>query len=131
MLKIYNIFYNLNFTFPAGAPHEDFPTATALTSPEKQLRAAAANAAQWAAAIKQALMPVTPQSSGAPSLKEQRTDSMGQKEMGSLKVPGSGGQEIGHLGVQIQSEQEFSQLYQIFADEILGSGQFGTVYGGE
>lgn len=31
--------------------------------------------------------------------------------------------EKGHLGVQIQSEQEFSQLYQLFADEILGSGQ--------
>lgn len=39
--------------------------------------------------------------------------------------------ETGHLGMQIQSEQEFSQLYQIFADEILGSGQFGTVYGGK
>jgi hypothetical protein len=25
---------------------------------------------------------------------------------------------------------DMSQLYQIFADEVLGSGQFGTVYGG-
>jgi protein kinase D len=41
-------------------------------------------------------------------------------------IPG----ETGHLGVQIQSEQEFSQMFQIFADEVLGSGQFGTVYAG-
>lgn len=27
--------------------------------------------------------------------------------------------------------QDVSQLYQIFADDILGSGQFGIVYGGE
>lgn len=26
---------------------------------------------------------------------------------------------------------DISQLYQIFPDEVLGSGQFGTVYGGE
>ncbi|KAK6060964.1 hypothetical protein COOONC_01371, partial [Cooperia oncophora] len=44
----------------------------------------------------------------------------------SLTITG----EKGHLGATIQSEQEFSQLYQIFAEEILGSGQFGTVYGG-
>jgi protein kinase D len=25
---------------------------------------------------------------------------------------------------------DMSQLYQIFADEVLGSGQFGIVYGG-
>lgn len=62
-------------------------------------------------------MPVTPQSS------------TGQKrDMAKLKVPQEG--EKGHLGAAIQSEQEFSQIYQIFAEEILGSGQFGTVYGG-
>jgi hypothetical protein len=70
-------------------------------------------------------------------MKDGRADSMGHKgELaigGGLKVPNSQsiGHEIGHLGVQIQSEQEFSQMYQIFADEILGSGQFGTVYGGK
>uniref|UniRef100_A0A1I8AJD9 Protein kinase domain-containing protein n=1 Tax=Steinernema glaseri TaxID=37863 RepID=A0A1I8AJD9_9BILA len=82
------------------------------------------NAASWSTAIKQALMPVTPQSStpmsGTPGAK-------GVESM-QLKVPAPG--ETGHLGMQIQSEQEFSQLYQIFADEVLGSGQFGTVYGG-
>ncbi|CAJ0957022.1 unnamed protein product, partial [Mesorhabditis belari] len=71
----------------------------------------------WSCAIQAALMPVTPQSSTGLT-----------RDMAQLKVPSQG--EKGHLGVQIQSEQEFSQLYQIFADEILGSGQFGTVYGG-
>ncbi len=47
----------------------------------------------------------------------------------SFSVPSPG--DTGHLGLQIQSEQEFSFMYQIFADEILGSGQFGTVYGGK
>lgn len=27
--------------------------------------------------------------------------------------------------------QDISSVYQIFADEVLGSGQFGVVYGGE
>jgi hypothetical protein len=27
--------------------------------------------------------------------------------------------------------QDLSQLYQVFPDEILGSGQFGIVYGGK
>lgn len=27
--------------------------------------------------------------------------------------------------------QDISSVYQIFADEVLGSGQFGIVYGGE
>ncbi|XGW03638.1 hypothetical protein V3C99_015092 [Haemonchus contortus] len=78
------------------------------------------SAQSWSAAIQAALMPVTPQSSIG-----------GQKrahDMVKLKVPNEG--EKGHLGSTIQSEQEFSQLYQIFAEEILGSGQFGTVYGG-
>uniref|UniRef100_A0A914HHT2 protein kinase C n=1 Tax=Globodera rostochiensis TaxID=31243 RepID=A0A914HHT2_GLORO len=98
----------------------------------KLSRSAATNASQWVSAIRQALMPVTPQSSGAPSVgtpTRRERDSLGGKEMTQLKVPQQE-QQIGHLGVQIQSEQEFSQLYQIFADEILGSGQFGTVYGG-
>ncbi|KAI1719904.1 protein kinase domain-containing protein [Ditylenchus destructor] len=107
--------------FIAGAP----PSAEGLPSlPAKGARSPAENAAQWATAIKHALMPVTPQSSGP----QGGAASDRPQEMVQLKVPVPG--ETGHLGVQIQSEQEFSQLYQIFADEILGSGQFGTVYGG-
>uniref|UniRef100_A0A914P8C6 Protein kinase domain-containing protein n=1 Tax=Panagrolaimus davidi TaxID=227884 RepID=A0A914P8C6_9BILA len=81
------------------------------------------NIATWAAAIKQALMPVTPQSSTPIKDKNNR-----KADMVQLKVPQPG--ETGHLGMQIQSEQEFSQLYQIFLDEVLGSGQFGVCYGG-
>uniref|UniRef100_A0A914VIW6 Protein kinase C n=1 Tax=Plectus sambesii TaxID=2011161 RepID=A0A914VIW6_9BILA len=95
--------------FIAGAPSE----VQAITQETAQI---------WSTAIKQALMPVTPQSSSATGA------TSAQQQMAQLKVPTPG--DTGHLGVQIQTEQEFSQLYQIFADEILGSGQFGTVYGG-
>ncbi|VDK53282.1 unnamed protein product, partial [Anisakis simplex] len=73
------------------------------------------DSSSWVNAIRQALMPVTNQSSSS-------------MDMSLLKAPILG--ETGQLGVQIQSEREFSQLYQIFVDEVLGSGQFGTVYGG-
>ncbi|CAK5022404.1 unnamed protein product [Meloidogyne enterolobii] len=110
-------------------------TSEKVFSPEKQLKTAIANASQWAQAIKQALMPVTPQqSNNQPSLnfnKEREISKNGQKDLQkNSKQINQTNNEIGHLGVQIQSEQEFSQLYQIFADEVLGSGQFGTVYGG-
>jgi len=100
--------------FIAGCPPDD-------GQPPK-LSKTVDNVFSWASAIKQALMPVTPQSSTTPG------DLARQVDMVQLKVPTPG--ETGHLGVQIQSEQEFSQLYQIFADEILGSGQFGVCYGG-
>lgn len=32
---------------------------------------------------------------------------------------------------QPQNVTDMSQLYQIFPDEVLGSGQFGIVYGGK
>lgn len=75
---------------------------------------------QWESAIRQAWMPVTPQSS---------TGSGAGTGAGQLRVPIVG--ETGQLGAQIRSEEEFSQLYQIFTDDLLGSGQFGTVYGGK
>uniref|UniRef100_A0A8C5E2U3 Protein kinase C n=1 Tax=Gouania willdenowi TaxID=441366 RepID=A0A8C5E2U3_GOUWI len=53
----------------------------------------------WEKAIRQALMPVTPEASTGPG-------------------PGRGG---GHR----------DSVYQIFADDVLGSGQFGVVYGGK
>uniref|UniRef100_A0A8R1DGC4 Protein kinase domain-containing protein n=2 Tax=Caenorhabditis japonica TaxID=281687 RepID=A0A8R1DGC4_CAEJA len=75
------------------------------------------DAQSWTSSIQSALMPVTPQ-----------TSVVGGKRVDKLKVPTEG--DSGHLGTNIQTEHEFSQLYQIFAEEILGSGQFGTVYGG-
>ncbi|KAL3082898.1 hypothetical protein niasHS_010700 [Heterodera schachtii] len=127
---IFEIRTHSSVYFIAGSPH--FSDDCSELNLLKLSRSAATNASQWVSAIRQALMPVTPQSSGAPSVgtptRHEKTDSLRGKEMTQLKVPQQ--QQIGHLGVQIQSEQEFSQLYQIFAEDILGSGQFGTVYGG-
>ncbi|ULT91864.1 hypothetical protein L3Y34_009511 [Caenorhabditis briggsae] len=86
-------------------------------SPADEKSSGSLDAQSWTTAIQSALMPVTPQSSV-----------VGGKRVDKLKVPTEG--ETGHLGAKIQTEQEFSQLYQIFAEEVLGSGQFGTVYGG-
>uniref|UniRef100_A0A672PH80 protein kinase C n=1 Tax=Sinocyclocheilus grahami TaxID=75366 RepID=A0A672PH80_SINGR len=64
----------------------------------------------WERAIRQALMPVpvTPQPS-----------------MGELSI------SISVSNSQIQENVDISSIYQIFADEVLGSGQFGIVYGGK
>lgn len=34
-------------------------------------------------------------------------------------------------GMNKEEEQDISQLYQIYPDDVLGSGQFGIVYGGK
>ncbi|KAM4528714.1 serine/threonine-protein kinase D3-like [Fundulus diaphanus] len=70
----------------------------------------------WEKAIRQALMPVTPKASvGAGPSKD-------HKELAiSISVSNS----------QIQENVDISSVYQIFADEVLGSGQFGIVYGGK
>uniref|UniRef100_A0A4W6DG19 protein kinase C n=1 Tax=Lates calcarifer TaxID=8187 RepID=A0A4W6DG19_LATCA len=60
----------------------------------------------WEKAIRQALMPVTPKAS---------------ELCVSISVSNS----------QIQENVDISSVYQIFADEVLGSGQFGIVYGGK
>uniref|UniRef100_A0A8C3GQ13 protein kinase C n=1 Tax=Cairina moschata TaxID=8855 RepID=A0A8C3GQ13_CAIMO len=63
----------------------------------------------WEKAIRQALMPVTPQASVCTAL--------------SLSISVS--------NCQVQENVDISSVYQIFADEVLGSGQFGIVYGGK
>ncbi|XP_052475739.1 serine/threonine-protein kinase D3 [Carassius gibelio] len=71
-------------------------------------------------AIRQALMPVpvTPQ----PSMGATVGQSKDHKELSiSISVSKS----------QIQENVDISSIYQIFADEVLGSGQFGIVYGGK
>uniref|UniRef100_A0AAX7UVP2 Serine/threonine-protein kinase n=1 Tax=Astatotilapia calliptera TaxID=8154 RepID=A0AAX7UVP2_ASTCA len=60
----------------------------------------------WEKAIRQALMPVTPKASVGTG-------------------PGQGKDHIKDVLTDISS------VYQIFADEVLGSGQFGIVYGGK
>ncbi|XP_051833272.1 serine/threonine-protein kinase D1 isoform X1 [Antechinus flavipes] len=73
-------------------------------------------ARMWEMAIQHALMPVIPK--GAP--------------------PGSGSSlhrdisiSISVSNCQIQENVDISTVYQIFPDEVLGSGQFGIVYGGK
>ncbi|XP_038161291.1 serine/threonine-protein kinase D3-like isoform X1 [Cyprinodon tularosa] len=70
----------------------------------------------WEKAVRQALMPVTPKASvGAGPSKD-------HKELAiSISVSNS----------QIQENVDISSVYQIFADDVLGSGQFGIVYGGK
>uniref|UniRef100_A0A8D3DV56 protein kinase C n=1 Tax=Scophthalmus maximus TaxID=52904 RepID=A0A8D3DV56_SCOMX len=62
----------------------------------------------WEKAIRQALMPVTPQASVA-----------------KLSI------SISVSNCQIQENVDIASVYQIFSDEVLGSGQFGIVYGGK
>ncbi|XP_020820498.1 serine/threonine-protein kinase D3 isoform X2 [Phascolarctos cinereus] len=75
-------------------------------------------AQSWEKAIRQALMPVTPQASVCTS--------PGQgKDHNELSV------SISVSNCQVQENVDISSVYQIFADEVLGSGQFGIVYGGK
>ncbi|CAN9507333.1 unnamed protein product [Ophioblennius macclurei] len=72
----------------------------------------------WEEALRRALMPVTPKASvgAAPGHgKDHRELNI------SISVSNS----------QIQENVDISSVYQIFADEVLGSGQFGIVYGGK
>uniref|UniRef100_A0A8B9LCI6 protein kinase C n=1 Tax=Astyanax mexicanus TaxID=7994 RepID=A0A8B9LCI6_ASTMX len=74
----------------------------------------------WEKAIRQALMPVpvTPQPSVG--------NAAGQgKDHNELSI------SISVANSQIQENVDISSVYQIFADEVLGSGQFGIVYGGK
>uniref|UniRef100_A0A672YSA5 Serine/threonine-protein kinase n=1 Tax=Sphaeramia orbicularis TaxID=375764 RepID=A0A672YSA5_9TELE len=68
----------------------------------------------WEKAIRQAMMPVTPKASVG-------TGPGHAKEHSDISVSNS----------QIQENVDISSVYQIFADEVLGSGQFGIVYGGK
>uniref|UniRef100_A0A3P9MV58 Serine/threonine-protein kinase n=1 Tax=Poecilia reticulata TaxID=8081 RepID=A0A3P9MV58_POERE len=72
----------------------------------------------WEKAIRQALMPVTPQPSVASAAGQGRD----HKEL-SISISVS--------NCQIQENVDIASIYQIFSDEVLGSGQFGIVYGGK
>ncbi|KAK7104400.1 hypothetical protein V1264_019124 [Littorina saxatilis] len=65
-------------------------------------------ARHWEQALRQGLMPVTPQSSGS-------------KDDENVSPNGES---------QPDKQVDISQLYQIFPEDVLGSGQFGIVYGG-
>ncbi|XP_062996102.1 serine/threonine-protein kinase D2 [Elgaria multicarinata webbii] len=70
----------------------------------------------WETAIRQALMPVVLQ--GAPS-----AQGHAPHRQASLRISVSNS--------QIQENVDIATVYQIFPDEVLGSGQFGVVYGGK
>uniref|UniRef100_A0A665UKH9 Serine/threonine-protein kinase n=1 Tax=Echeneis naucrates TaxID=173247 RepID=A0A665UKH9_ECHNA len=72
----------------------------------------------WEKAIRQAMMPVTPKASVV-------TASGQGKDHKELSI------SISVSNSQIQENVDISSVYQIFADEVLGSGQFGIVYGGK
>lgn len=74
-------------------------------------------AKSWETAIRQALMPVTSNSKLSFILYSIRIKNMSRTDSGASSEAEETVQDIG-------------KLYQIFADEVLGSGQFGIVYGG-
>ncbi|CAB1335056.1 unnamed protein product, partial [Coregonus sp. 'balchen'] len=73
----------------------------------------------WEKAIRQALMPATPQ----PSVATAAGQGKDHKQELSISISVS--------NCQIQENVDISSVYQIFSDEVLGSGQFGIVYGGK
>ncbi|GAB1297417.1 Serine/threonine-protein kinase D1 [Apodemus speciosus] len=73
-------------------------------------------ARMWEVAIQHALMPVIPKGSSVGS---------GTNSHKDISV------SISVSNCQIQENVDISTVYQIFPDEVLGSGQFGIVYGGK
>ena len=69
----------------------------------------------WETAIRQALMPVN---TGGSSVLSKDSSEPGKEAFGSTSVE------------KEENDNDISQAYQIFPDEVLGSGQFGIVYGG-
>ncbi|KAK4320510.1 hypothetical protein Pmani_008632 [Petrolisthes manimaculis] len=81
----------------------------------------------WENEIRKALMPVTPQSSGTPQQQQQAQAQQQQQPQTQQQHHASQHQGMDKEEVTCN---DISQIYQIFPDEVLGSGQFGIVYGG-
>ena len=80
--------------------------------------------AEFEAAIRSAVTPVVKTSSEAAVSKEEPSAApLKEAKAVSVKVPEKEKEKEGR-------ETEISKAYQIFPDEVLGSGQFGIVYGG-
>lgn len=84
----------------------------------------------WETAIRQALLPVSATSATPPVSSNMTTTGKG----GTATTAGENGQSgaTGSVGSATanSSNMVISLRYQIFPDEVLGSGQFGIVYGG-
>ncbi|XP_074641297.1 serine/threonine-protein kinase D3-like isoform X1 [Tubulanus polymorphus] len=99
--------HTLTMTFYVGDDPNISEQEVTLVSPESGVGPEQAKC--WENALRQALMPVTPTASNE-------------------------GQANSHEDTSITKEEhspDISQLYQIFPDDVLGSGQFGIVYGGK
>ncbi|MXQ86521.1 hypothetical protein E5288_WYG009353 [Bos mutus] len=116
-----NIVYYVgeNVVNPSSPP----PNSSVLTS-----GVGADVARMWEMAIQHALMPVIPKGSSVGS-----GTSVHSESAGFLFVFGTGdiSVSISVSNCQIQENVDISTVYQIFPDEVLGSGQFGIVYGGK
>ena len=83
-------------------------------------------AGEWEAAIKAAVMPVVKTSSSTTASQEEQP----APPPASKEKPASASTAKASEKEKEGRETEISQAYQIFPDEVLGSGQFGIVYGG-
>ncbi|BFZ11781.1 hypothetical protein BsWGS_14820 [Bradybaena similaris] len=101
---VFEIFTN-TLTYFVGEDPAYGQEKTIVVSPESG--AGLEQAQHWKTALRQALMPVTPQSS----------------------VRGTLADRAGSVHTQRSEQAEISFHYQIIAEDVLGSGQFGTVYG--
>ncbi|KAJ8280202.1 hypothetical protein GJAV_G00051760 [Gymnothorax javanicus] len=98
----------------SDSPDAPAPSSPSSVTPNSGVGREVAKA--WESAIRQALMPVIFQDTPtAPGHTPHRQASV------SISVSNS----------QIQENVDIGMVYQIFADEVLGSGQFGVVYGGK
>ncbi|KAL4624059.1 serine/threonine-protein kinase D3 isoform X1 [Arapaima gigas] len=100
-----------------GGPYHNPALAASGVGPEV--------AQSWEKAIRQALMPVTPQPSVCTAAGQGKDHSEYRSCCWELSI------SISVSNCQIQENVDISSVYQIFADEVLGSGQFGIVYGGK
>nr|XP_032819947.1 serine/threonine-protein kinase D3-like [Petromyzon marinus] len=75
----------------------------------------------WEMAIRQALMPVTSQAGVAGAAGHNQRSEKKKEVCISFSMS----------NCQIQENVDIGSIYQIFPDEVLGSGQFGIVYGGK
>ncbi|XP_061172248.1 serine/threonine-protein kinase D3-like isoform X2 [Saccostrea echinata] len=102
-IRLQNITYFVGEDPTFGGREGDFVVSTESGTGLEQAR-------YWEHAIRQALMPVTPTTSVVSE--GQTTDN-------------------GNVSEEDQVQKDISQLYQIYPDDVLGSGQFGIVYGGK
>ena len=88
-------------------------------------------AKQWELAIRQALMPVQVSSSGT-AVAGGSSPTVAGGPAGAAQASSAAVKGAAAFGgpPDTDEEQDISQAYQIFLDEVLGSGQFGIVYGG-